>query len=260
MDCEQIRELLDVYAVGASEPEEASAIEEHVADCVRCWSTLSEAQRVAASLALSTAIERAPGRLRGRVLAEATEREPAKPGPGLWQRLSTLWPVGAGALTAAAAASLVFAFVLQGEVSDLHDETDQLEAQVQAADQSITDQRQVMAVLAAADANRVEMTSASLTSGDVWGSYHWSSVNGTGVILCDNLPPLEPGQVYKAWLLTDANAYEMGAFESWSGVGYFNLDEASVPEGEARLGIGLSIDAADARRPGELVLKADFPE
>jgi hypothetical protein len=263
MDCDEVRELLDVYAVGAAEPAEAAAIEAHVADCVRCWSTLNEAQRVAASLALGGTIQRSPEPLRRRVLAEASRAEtaPAEGGSrGVRQWLGHLWPVGAGVLTAAAAASLAFTFVLQGEVSDLQDENDQLESQVEAADQSITDQQQVMAVLAAADARQVEMTSVGETSGDVWGSYLWSSRNRTGVILCDNLPPLGSGEVYKVWLLTDASAYEMTAFDSWSGAGYFELGKVSVPETEDRVGIGLSIDDADARRPGELVLRAEFPE
>ena len=69
MDCERIRDLLDAYALGAADATEAAAIEEHVADCVRCWSSLEEAQRVAASLALSTVLQKAPQPLRSRVLA-----------------------------------------------------------------------------------------------------------------------------------------------------------------------------------------------
>jgi len=57
MDCEQIAEMLDAYALGAADAKEAAAIEGHVADCVRCWASLGEAQRTAASLALSTALQ-----------------------------------------------------------------------------------------------------------------------------------------------------------------------------------------------------------
>ena len=70
VDCEQIRDLLDAYALGAADAPEAAAIEEHVADCVRCWSSLEEAQRAAASLALSTVLQKAPPSLRSRVLED----------------------------------------------------------------------------------------------------------------------------------------------------------------------------------------------
>ncbi len=60
MVCKEVRELLDAYALGAAEANEANAVDEHVADCVRCWSSLNEAQRAAATIALSTVFQRAP--------------------------------------------------------------------------------------------------------------------------------------------------------------------------------------------------------
>jgi anti-sigma factor RsiW len=70
MDCEQVKELLDAYALGAAEPDEAAALEEHMEDCARCWHSLSEAQRAAATIALSANICRAPESLRRNILAE----------------------------------------------------------------------------------------------------------------------------------------------------------------------------------------------
>ena len=103
MDCDQVGELLDAYALGAAEADEAAALEEHVADCVRCWSSLNEAQQAAATIALSTAFQRAPASLRKRILAE-TERGERRGVPELLQFVRGLWPVGAGVVTAAAAA------------------------------------------------------------------------------------------------------------------------------------------------------------
>ncbi len=60
MECKEVRGLLDAYALGAAEADEANALEVHVADCVRCWSSLNEAQRAAATIALSTVLQRAP--------------------------------------------------------------------------------------------------------------------------------------------------------------------------------------------------------
>jgi anti-sigma factor RsiW len=70
MDCEQVKELLDAYALGAAEPEEAAALEEHMEDCARCWPSLSEAQRATSAVALSASIHRAPESLRRSVLVE----------------------------------------------------------------------------------------------------------------------------------------------------------------------------------------------
>ncbi len=70
MDCDQVKELVDAYALGAAEPEEAAALEEHIEDCARCWPSFSEAQRAAAALALSSDLQRAPESLRRNILAE----------------------------------------------------------------------------------------------------------------------------------------------------------------------------------------------
>lgn len=60
MECAEVSELLDAYALGAAEADEANAVEEHIEDCVRCWSSLNEAQRAAAAIALATVLQRAP--------------------------------------------------------------------------------------------------------------------------------------------------------------------------------------------------------
>ncbi len=70
MECEQVKELLDAYALGAAEPEEAAALKEHLEDCARCWHSFSEAQRAAAAIALSADLCRAPESLRRNILAE----------------------------------------------------------------------------------------------------------------------------------------------------------------------------------------------
>ncbi len=60
MECKEVRGLLDAYALGAAEADEANCVDLLVADCVRCWSSLNVAQRAAASIALSTVLQRAP--------------------------------------------------------------------------------------------------------------------------------------------------------------------------------------------------------
>ena len=37
VDCQQVAEMLDAYALGALGAEEVRAVEAHVADCVSCW-------------------------------------------------------------------------------------------------------------------------------------------------------------------------------------------------------------------------------
>ena len=134
MDCQEVRELLDAYALGATEPVESEGLERHLSDCIRCWEELSEAQRTAAALSLAVGIEAAPARLRDRVLSQA-EREGRRE-RGFWgirQALGRGWPALAGAVAAAGVAALAFAAVLQLEVNDLRDENDEMAFQLQSS-------------------------------------------------------------------------------------------------------------------------------
>jgi len=256
MDCEQIRELLDAYALGAADAREAAAIEEHVADCVRCWSSLDEAQRVAASLALSTALQKAPPSLRSRVLAEPERRQ--RPALAFVpKRLRGLWPAATGVLAAGAVAALAFALVLQAEVNDLRGDRDRLASDVQNAGGVLEEQRQLMAVLAAPDAQQINLQPADPSS-EALAVYYWSRSTRTGALLSNNLPPLREGQLYHAWLLTGDEVYDAGSFEAWNGVGQLSMDIKDVSGRPA--GIGVSIeDAASVERPREMFLFAEFP-
>ena len=256
MDCEQVRELLDAYALGAAGAAEASFIEEHVADCVRCWSSLDEAQRVTAYLALSTVLQKAPQSLRSRVLAEAERRRrPSLPSfPG---RLRWLWPAATGALAAGAVAAATFALVLQAEVNDLRDDRDRLASDTQNAGAVLEEQRQLMAVLAAPDAQQISLDPADPNS-EALAVYYWSRTSRTGALLSNNLPPLREGQVYEVWLLTGDEVYDVGSFESWNGVGQLSMDIKDVSG--RPVGIGVSIeDAEGAEEPREMFLFAEFP-
>jgi hypothetical protein len=259
MDCEAVQELLDAYAIGAAEPAEAAAIERHVADCVRCWSTLSETQRAAAGLAFSSALQRAPDSLRQRILAETASRAPSAGGlVGVLQRLA---PVGAGLITAGAAAALAFAIFLQTQVNDLQQENDDLTARVQTAGAQISQQRNLMSILAAPDAEQITLVSTTPTAQSesaTAATYRWSKSAGKGALFCNELPRLEEGQVYRLWFVTPTDAYEAGSFYSWEGVGQMSVDLDDVPSGVTRIGISIQ-DADDNRKPDSMLLLADLP-
>jgi hypothetical protein len=257
MDCEHVKELLDAYALGAAEPEEAAALEEHMADCVRCWPSLNEAQRAAASLALSTTFQRAPDSLRSRILAEV-ERLQYPAGPKLLERLPKLWPAGVGLLAATAAASLAFTLFVQTEVSDLRGENHRLAADVETADAQLIQQQQVVALLAAPDTQQIKLEPTDPTS-SAFAVYHWNGSARMGAILCHSLPPLQEGQVYQIWFLTENESYPAGRFEVWHGIGQTSMYLGDIPEHP--VAIGVSIEQGEgAEEPGEMLLIAQLQQ
>src|SRR3989442_7303247 len=69
--CAETMELVDAYALGALENQEAAALQQHLSDCAPCREELSKSQRTAALLSLSVRIEQAPSSLRARIFAMA---------------------------------------------------------------------------------------------------------------------------------------------------------------------------------------------
>ncbi len=242
MDCEQVKELLDAYALGAVSEDEAKAIEEHVADCVGCWEELQAAQRTAALLPLSMPITPAPERLGEKIMASAQRdsNKGAVASLSAWfANLKVGWPAATATFGTAAAAVLVFAVFTQTEVNDLQGENDQLEAQVVATDESIGD---IVRVATASDVMTTSMAAPGrtqpATTDPPAGEYRWSSSEGLGVLFCRNLPQLADDEVFQAWYQTADETVSVGTFESRDGDCHFLVQPVTL-EGPPT-GVGVS--------------------
>lgn len=257
MDCERVQELLDIYALGVAEGDEAAAIEAHVADCVRCWSSLNEAQRAAATIALSAQLQRAPRSLRQRVLAER-ERPERQAAGGDRSPLRRFLPAATVLTAAGAAAALTFAFISQAQVNDLNSDKDALETEVQTMDARLESERRAVAVLTAPDMQEVSLESTDDTL-DAAAVYHWSVESREGVLICQGLPQLAEGEVYKVWVVTDeGESYPVADFRSWrDGGGQVSMSLEGV-EGTP-VAVGVSRERAeDVAEPSAMILWADF--
>jgi len=76
MDCEQIRELLEAYALDALEPTERSAVERHLATCADCRHVVDEITDDLGALPMALAATsplQPPSRLKVRLLRTVTE-------------------------------------------------------------------------------------------------------------------------------------------------------------------------------------------
>lgn len=204
MDCSQVREELDAYALGALAPAEAAEVAEHVAGCVGCWEELEKSVQTAALVALTARIERAPLRLRERIVTQAQREMPRVRTPQAAGHRSGVgrfgWRLATGALGVATLGAFAFAAFLQVQMEDLRDEKDSLESQVATSGEEIEQQQQVLAVLAAADAQKVPMEPSARAQTAATGTYNWSETSGWGYIFCDGLPDLAEGEVFTVWL------------------------------------------------------------
>ena len=254
MDCQEVKDLLDAYALGAMEQVEMEDLERHMADCLRCWEQLDEAQRTAALLSLAVAIEEAPVSLRDRILAQAAQdvRRERRLG-SLQQAFKRWWPAAAGALAVTGVAALAFAAVLQMEMNDLRDENSRLTRQVQGVDASLGQQRQMMAVLAAPDVRQL-LVPATSSGSEALGVYYWSETSRKGLLVCHHLPALKADEVYQVWLLIDRETVPAGAFECWDDVGQLLMDLSTLKHPPEAIGVSIERARGSDRPTGEMLL------
>ncbi len=252
--------MLDGYALGAAGTSEASSIEEHVADCVRCGEELTKAQRTAALLALTSPIHEAPPALESRIM-EAASREPAveraRPAP-LLGRIKLGWPAAAGTLGVAAAAALAFAAFLQIQMNDLRNDKDVLAEQLESTQDVARDQARVIAISAASDEQNMVMEAVAAPAG-AWGEYHWSRSAGGGFIVCHDLPALAAGEVYQAWFDEEGKRVSAGTFSPSEDGGCVYPMQPDVPV-QGPDGVGVSVEKAggSAAPSGQWLIWASF--
>jgi len=259
MDCDQIRELLDGYALGAADIADSKAIEEHVADCIRCWDELSSSQATAALLALAVPIEDAPSRLEERILAQARRQSKRGDRPPFWQRLRIgTWPATAGAFGVVSVAALVLSGLLHFQVQDLKDQNSDLKSQMQTAtarfenssaqtSSQLADQTVMFSVLSDDAHKDVEVTAASSNGGEAY--YTWSPSKALGFVLCDGLPSLAAGKVYQLWFVAGATMYALKPFLSTDGKCEVTMDLSFLDERPDGIGITVEDTPGGSTRP-----------
>jgi len=243
MDCDQVALILDAYTLGASEPEEARGLDDHVSDCIRCWESLNEAQQAAAMLALAVPLENAPEGLEERIMSEAARGAVPSisvPSVGIMSRFRLGWPAAAGAFGVAGVVALALAAVFQVQLSDLRDENDDLEAIVAAEEKTVDNMQEIMTVfLSASDLETLPFASVGPAVTDASVTYSWSQQLQSGFILCQSLPPLAEGQVYQAWFADDGAPQSAGQFTSRDGSCSLPLSPGG---GIQPIGVGITVE------------------
>jgi anti-sigma-K factor RskA len=217
---ETMHELLGLYVLGAVTPTELAEFEAHVAVCEACRTEVAALRPVTAGLARMVPQVDPPAGLRERVIRAAA-------GPAAMSRGGAA--LGAPARTAPvlpwllAAASLVAAVALgyytiqlrrgmadlEGQLQQARTATEQVQQALTQTEQQIADARRAalearsqVAVLAAPDLMRFELTGQS-NAPTATARAFWSRSRGM-VFTASNLPSPPAGRVYQLWVLTAA--------------------------------------------------------
>jgi hypothetical protein len=205
MNCQDIREDIDLCALGTLEPGESERVRAHAARCDACRAALLAAEQAAAALALTVPRVRAPAAVRRSVMEavraehDATpQTEPSVVPQAIPARTSHLrrLSIRYGALAAVLvvvplAGLLVWAALLQHQVNDLRHDTEQMQRR--------NDGLLLFAVPSSVKADFRPVGNAKGAT----GAATWNPGRNVCFVLFDHLPQPEPGTAYRLWYLVD---------------------------------------------------------
>jgi anti-sigma-K factor RskA len=201
-NCDQFRELIEAYALGALDPEERSQLEAHLATgCTECAKALEEARWLVCQLAY-TAPEAAPsdmlkGRLMQTVRAEAQSQAKPRALPAKSAIPSWLW-VGVAALLVFSVYSAWNARRMQIEISEANQRAATLLAERHKIEEQLADTRREATIMMDPTSHKIAL----------WGEHahpetleaKWHSQLGV-CIMGEKVPMPSANHVLQVWFI-----------------------------------------------------------
>lgn len=211
MKDEHVGDLIDLYALGALEPEEQAAVDRHLHDCAECHALLADSRRVVDLLAWSPEQRTPPPDLQRKVRQRIEQIQRARPaaspqrrrGFPAWTR--SFFSPRNGLL----AAALALALALAGWNLALQRQITAVTAQVQRS-------QQLISVLRGAGVQVVTLEPQPAAP-NAWASMVINPAGTDAYLVADGLPQLPAGKAYQLWLVRGDNTRANG--------GLFRVDE-----------------------------------
>lgn len=229
-----IAEMLGAYALDAVDPDEASAIERHLAECPRCRAEVAAFhdvagalgnlggaappglwEKVAAELVLGAEAEpyrpaTVPYLAAPAEIARTTSTSTALPQSGTSARSATLWGLGTarrrsvvlGSVAALAAALAIVVGVLSSKVVNLDNQVSALSAGVVAGG--------VKAQVAAAELDPHHVTLSLVSANRAWSASVVAVPDGQAFIVPGKMPAIPAGKTFQAWAVVDGRYISLG--------------------------------------------------
>ena len=232
MNCDELEELIPTYALGALEPAERQAVEQHMESCPHCSQVLWDHLEATTVLARTVPPADPPEslwhsiqeRLVQQPAAPITVAPPSEAGEPK-ERARRLSRASTTGLSVAASFVLLFLGVLvalnlqlRSQLGDMEQENQQLQGQLtefQEENQQLFDMMQEQRSLsytAALPGTEVMLLSNSAEAPRARGMLMASSDRMWGYVVTQGLQPPGDGMAYQIWLLGDNGPTSMGIF------------------------------------------------
>ena len=208
MTHEEMKDLYELYALGALEPEEATQIDEHVAEeCAFCIDHIDEAVNATVTLAGLTDSLEAPSSVRRRLLAGLQAEKPVRK-----------WSFARYALAAACLVLLAFGAWSTNELSRARDDLKRVHAQ---RDQL----RSALEILSRSQTKTVQFGK----SDDVAHGRVFVNKAGGFVFVGSDLPQIASDKTFELWLVPAKGApAPAGLFRANAAGDFVHVSETAV--------------------------------
>jgi anti-sigma-K factor RskA len=192
------REYIPAYALGALDPEEIEAVEEHLKTCQECQVALAEYQAVANGLLFAMPPQAPPDRLRKELSDRlAARKEPAR--PNIKPARSFGWYAIGFVIIALAVLNLIQA----SQVRELRQQRADLAKNLQ-------DSQAAMALIVQPGAKVLPIAGQGSEGNLLIGNQ-----TNTAVLFVNGLPLLDPSHTYQVWLIpSNGSPVSVGFFEA----------------------------------------------
>lgn len=243
MTTEHVDELIDLYALGALEPDEAARVDEHLAECARCRMQLDEAQRLTSLMALTPDQHDPPPELEAKVMRRIQDLQRAEgraPQPAPRQNFVQRWfGAASGGLRLVTALAIVAALLLGGRTWQLQRQVNEFRANAEAL--------QPVAELLREPGTRLVALNDPNDPASVVGYMLLRPNDREAFLTTAALAPLPPDKTYQLWLINNNQPESAGIFQTDAqGVGRVRV-EAARPLDQYQV-VGISIEPQGGSR------------
>ena len=200
MNCDELRDHYELYAMGLADEPESGEIREHLGrDCPTCVPGVRRARELVALLGATAPPAQPPARLRQRVLAAVAE-QPAR----RWN-WAPVW-------IAVAAAAVIAAVFFNARERRAEVELARVQAESATRAQELARLNEALAILNQPDARQVVFGAGAPQPPR--GRVFVDARRGV-LLLASNLPPAPEGKAYEMWVIPKSgNPLPAGVFQS----------------------------------------------
>ena len=234
MNCNEVQELLEAYALGALDPIESRRVAAHIAECSECSRIARAYQQAVDHLALDVPLYKASPRLKDRVLGGIGVYRP-RTFAGRIINNRVFAAAAAFVLLAVAIGGLAWAVILSREVGRLKDdntalaELTQLDANQRAAllqlrgelssakneqqrmNTTLDEQSRLLVVALDPQLVPAELAGTSVAPNSAC-NYVWSRTQSIGALTCKDIPSTATNLTYSLWAQRGEKTIPLGSF------------------------------------------------